>query len=235
MTSMLAGVAAALAVLLAVAPRPRLPAPAATAPRVAGRPRPRRLLLSVLAGVGAGLFLGGTWAFPSGVAVMLIAWWWLGTVEPADVRRARERAVHDLPALVGLLAAGLRSGAAPSTAVRLACQALPGPAADRLDGVAHRLALGADPVGVWRQLEGDDALASLGRGMARAHETGASVVETVDRLATELDDELQAAAEARARSVGVKAALPLGLCLLPSFLLLGIVPLAAGLLRGITS
>ena len=34
----------------------------------------------------------------------------------------------------------------------------------------------------------------------------------------------------RARAVGVRAALPLGLCLLPSFLLLGIVPLVVGML-----
>ncbi|MCW2792983.1 MAG: type secretion system protein, partial [Nocardioides sp.] len=36
--------------------------------------------------------------------------------------------------------------------------------------------------------------------------------------------------EDRARAVGVKAALPLGLCLLPAFVLIGIVPLVAGLL-----
>jgi hypothetical protein len=32
----------------------------------------------------------------------------------------------------------------------------------------------------------------------------------------------------------VKAAVPLGLCLLPSFLLIGIVPVAAGLLQSMT-
>jgi hypothetical protein len=40
-----------------------------------------------------------------------------------------------------------------------------------------------------------------------------------------------AAAEERARSVGVRAALPLGLCLLPAFVLLAVVPIAAGLLE----
>ena len=45
-------------------------------------------------------------------------------------------------------------------------------------------------------------------------------------------DEEQARAEVedRARRVGVRAAVPLGLCLLPSFVVLGIVPLAAALL-----
>ena len=35
-------------------------------------------------------------------------------------------------------------------------------------------------------------------------------------------------AEARARTVGVRAAAPLGLCLLPAFVLVGVVPLVAG-------
>jgi len=34
--------------------------------------------------------------------------------------------------------------------------------------------------------------------------------------------------------VGVKAAVPLGVCLLPSFLLIGVVPLVAGLLRSLS-
>jgi len=40
--------------------------------------------------------------------------------------------------------------------------------------------------------------------------------------------------EERARAVGVKAAVPLGVCLLPSFLLIGVVPLVAGLLRSLS-
>jgi hypothetical protein len=34
--------------------------------------------------------------------------------------------------------------------------------------------------------------------------------------------------ESRARAVGVKAAVPLGVCLLPAFVLVGVVPLVAG-------
>ena len=40
-------------------------------------------------------------------------------------------------------------------------------------------------------------------------------------------------AQDRARAVGVRAAVPLGVCLLPSFLLLGIVPLAVSLATSI--
>ncbi|WP_278257626.1 hypothetical protein [Nocardioides convexus] len=44
----------------------------------------------------------------------------------------------------------------------------------------------------------------------------------------------RAEVEDRARAVGVRAAVPLGLCLLPSFLVLGIVPLAVSLAATIT-
>jgi len=234
MSALLAALAAGLAVLLAGRPRPRLPDPVPVVVTTRDGPRPwRRPLLALLAGFGAALFLGGPLAPVVGVAAAGGCWWWLGTVEPTGVRREREEVRRDLPAVVHLLGAGLRSGAAPGEAVRLACTALPGAAADRLEGVGQRLALGADPGSVWSALTADEALAPLGRCLARAHETGAPVVESVDRLGRELEAEHRLLAESRARAVGVKAALPLGLCLLPSFLLLGIVPLAVGLLSGI--
>ena len=235
MSALVAGLCAAAAVALLHRPRcrpgsRRLPPPAVQPPSAR---HGRRLLLSVLAGVGAGLFLGGPVAPLLALGGAVGAWWLLGRVEPAGVRRAREQAVRDLPHLVHLLAAALRSGAAPGEAVRLACSALPGPAADRLAGVPDRLALGVDPARVWASLADDEALAPLGRTLARAHSSGAPVVSTVARLADELERNARTRVEDRARAVGVRAAVPLGLCLLPSFLLLGIVPLAVGLLAGI--
>jgi pilus assembly protein TadC len=67
--------------------------------------------------------------------------------------------------------------------------------------------------------------------MVRAHRSGTSVVAALGVLADELESRTRQRVEERARSVGVKAALPLGLCLLPSFLLIGIVPMAVSLLR----
>ena len=52
----------------------------------------------------------------------------------------------------------------------------------------------------------------------------------MSRLADDLAAARAAEVEERARAVGVKAALPLGLCLLPAFVLIGIVPLVAALL-----
>jgi hypothetical protein len=52
----------------------------------------------------------------------------------------------------------------------------------------------------------------------------------VERLADELQADQRALVEDRARRVGVLAALPLGVCLLPAFMLLGIVPTVAAML-----
>jgi Flp pilus assembly protein TadB len=235
--SVLAGVAAAVAALLVVPARARL----RTRPesgRTPGLPRGDwmhrwRWLWAGLAGVAAFVFVGGR-AAPAAAAVAgVAAWWFIGRTESPAVRRIRRQVRSDLPHLVDLLAAALRGGATPGAGVRMACAALPGPAADRLGGVTERLELGVDPERVWSSLADDPDLAPLGRALARSHRTGAGVVSTIEQLADELGRSARAHVEERARAVGVRAALPLGLCLLPSFLLLGIVPLVVGMLSGL--
>lgn len=231
----LAAGATALAVVLLLPARPRLragPQPVAQPVAVAGagwmlRYRP---LWCLLAGLAGAVFVGGPVGPVVGAGAAVGTWVVIGRAEPPALRRRRERARADLPHVVGLLASALRSGAATGEAVRLVCTALPGAAADRLAPVSARLALGADPVQVWEQLADDDSLGPLGRALARAQATGAPVVRSVERLADELAAGARAEVEDRARAVGVKAALPLGLCLLPAFVLVGIVPLVAGLL-----
>lgn len=229
----LAGLAAGVAVLLAISPRIRLQSGAE--PRSPGPPeggwmlRWRWLLVS-MAGAGGFLFVGGRAAPVAAAATGIAAWWFITRSESPVQRRSRREIRRDLPHLVDLLAAALRGGATPGSGVRLACRALPGAAAERLSGVTERLELGVDPATVWGSLADDPDLAPLGRALARSHRTGAGVVPTVERLADDLARSAAAHAEERARAVGVRAALPLGLCLLPSFLLLGIVPLVVGML-----
>ncbi len=177
----------------------------------------------------AGLVFGpGRWAPVVGVAAALTVWVLVDRAEPPEARRRRAQAARQLPHLVELLAASLASGAAPEEALSAACAALPGPAADELRGARAALGLGVAPGEVWRELAEHPALAPLGRTLARSQESGAPVVEAVRRLADDLAETTRLDAEDRARAVGVRAALPLGLCLLPAFLLLGIVPLVAG-------
>ena len=180
--------------------------------------------------VAAAAFLGGPLGLVAAPVAAVATWLVIERSEPAAVRRDREVARRDLPHVVGLLADALRSGQSPADALAVVVTALPGPATARLGEVVPRLRLGLDPQAVWADLAADPALGPLGRALARAHRTGAPVVPAVERLADELSRSARAEVEDRARAVGVKAAVPLGLCLLPAFVLIGIVPVVAGLL-----
>lgn len=229
----LPAIATALAVSFALPRRPRLPDPPASptnAEPPAGWMFRLRVLWCGLTAIAGAAFVGGTFGPAVGLVAAVATWVTIGRAEPPHVRRQREGVRRDLPHIVTLFASSLRAGAAPPEAIEVVCDALPGAAADRLRAVGARLALGADPVRVWDSLAGDRELAPLGRTMARAQTTGAPVTRAVERLAEELSRSARADVEERARAVGVKAALPLGLCLLPAFLLLGIAPLVAGLL-----
>lgn len=188
-----------------------------------------RLLWALLAAIAGAVFVGGSVGVVAGAGAGVGTWLFIGRAEPPEARRLRESVRRDLPHVVSLFATALSSGAAPCDAVVMVCAALPGAAADRLSGVAARLSLGVDPVQVWESLGDDRELARLGRTMARAQATGSPVVGSVERLAEELARSARSEVEERARAVGVKAALPLGLCLLPAFILVGIVPVVAGL------
>ncbi|MFD1246273.1 type II secretion system F family protein [Nocardioides ginsengisoli] len=236
---LVAGLVAGGAYLAAATP-PRLPSSAAAATTVApdlapapeaaeGLLRRARPLWSLLAGAGAAVFLAGPLAGPAGLTAATFVWVLAGEIEPAAVRRRRIEVRRDLPHVVTLLAAALHAGLAPAAAIEHVSRALPGAASYRLAPVAARLQLGGDPVAIWTGLAADPDLAPLGRTLARAHRTGAPIVAAVERLATDLAAHARAEVEARARAVGVRAAVPLGLCLLPSFLLLGVVPLAVAL------
>lgn len=233
--SLLAAIAAGLAAALFPSPRVVLrgPPPVEVPGDDADWMRRYRLLLSALAGAAALTAVGGV---PGLLAAPLAAgacWRAISRSEPAAVRRERDALRRELPHLARLLAAALAAGAAPAEAARAVADALPGPGGARLAHASARLRLGADPVAVWRGLADEQALAPLARAFARGQASGASVVASVERLGDELARSARAEAEDRARRVGVKAAIPLGVCLLPAFLLVGIVPLVGGLLSSL--
>ena len=198
------------------------------APRAVSRPSPRPVAV-VGVGAAAWLFVGGPTGPAAALAAAAAAWWVLARAEAPSRRREREEVQRTLPHLIDLFASTLRAGAEPVAGLAQVCAALPGPAADRLASVVEHARWGASGIEAWRTVLADDELAPLGRAMVRSLTSGASVVRTVERLADELARESMARAEDAARRVGVAAALPLGVCLLPAFLLLGVVPTVASL------
>lgn len=197
--------------------------------------RPRPVLLAGAAGL-ATLVLAGVLAGPVvGLAAALAAVS-VGLVRyrsaPAG-RRASGRVRADLPAGADLFAACLLAGSTPQTAVGAVAEALDGPLADCFSRVHSLLELGADPVDAWaRAADTEPELAPLAAAVANGAETGRPLADTVTSLATRLRGRARARAKARVRRAGVLVTAPLGLCFLPAFVLVGVVPVVIGLADG---
>lgn len=188
-----------------------------------------RAVASLVAGCAVALFVGLPWGAPVGVLAVVLGYLALARFEPVQVRRRRERLVADFPVAVDLLAACLRAGSTPTAAAAAVSKAVGGPIGEALHGVVSLSRLGGDPVESWSVLDRDAPLAPLARAVGRAMSSGAPVVTALEHVAVDARRQRQAVAEEAARKVGVRAAAPLGLCFLPAFVLLGVVPVAAGI------
>ena len=127
-----------------------------------------------------------------------------------------------------LAAAALRAGRPlPEALSRAAPVASPG-TADLLDRVAGLLRLGADPAAAWAAVPPDGPLSAVAAAATRSAASGVRVAIAFERAAAQLRADLAAAAAVRAQRAGVFAMAPLGLCFLPSFVCLGVVPVVVG-------
>ncbi|MDV8002250.1 type II secretion system F family protein [Rhodococcus sp. IEGM 1408] len=101
-----------------------------------------------------------------------------------------------------------------------------------LRAAAARVRLGATPAEAWRDVPGAGRLAPVAPVLARATDGGGSVRSALDHAARRLRSDADAAATARAERAAVLVAGPLGLCFLPAFVCLGVVPVVVGLAGG---
>jgi pilus assembly protein TadC len=130
-----------------------------------------------------------------------------------------------------VLTACLRSGMAVSTAASATAPSAPADLARLLSRAADLLALGAEPASAWTSPGGPvgknaEALLRLAR---RSASSGTALAQGVAELADQSRHEAADAASAAAERASVLIAGPLGLCYLPAFVSLGIIPVVAGL------
>ncbi|WP_446226205.1 type II secretion system F family protein [Nocardia sp. IBHARD005] len=135
-----------------------------------------------------------------------------------------------------LLAACLRAGLPMAAAARASAPTAPPVLQAALLRAADLLVLGADPATAWERAAADavgsvgaDEVESLARMARRSARSGASLAAAVGELATQRREAVEDAAVARAERAGVLIGGPLGLCFLPAFVCLGIVPVVIGL------
>lgn len=146
-----------------------------------------------------------------------------------DARAGRAPPRRELALCLDLVAAALRGGQPLPAALALAAPAASEPTATELTRVARLLRLGADPVEAWRGIADDDVLAPVAQAACRSADSGIRLAHGLERVGEDIRAAVRAAAEARAQRAGILAMAPLGLCFLPAFVCLGVVPVVVGI------
>jgi pilus assembly protein TadC len=180
------------------------------------------LVILVLMGNAAALMV----AIPAWVFV----YWGLGRLETNGAAGRRSQLVADLPAALDLLSACVVAGMPLRTATAAVAAAVGGVLGDRLGTVVSHAAAGFGDGDAWAALGSDEVIGPVARDLARAADAGTSVAGMLARHAESARAAAQAAAIARAKAVGVRTIVPVSVCYLPAFFLVGVVPVIAGIL-----
>ncbi|MDR1851964.1 MAG: type II secretion system F family protein [Propionibacteriaceae bacterium] len=209
-------------------------------------------LLSVLCGA---LGLACVLALPRG---LVPAWkmpsWWNEEPEflPSKKRdQVKDALVQELPQFCELLAVSLAAGLPLSGAAQAVCEvttsdhsadnhtrrrrkaSVEGELSARIKKVCAEVALGASEIEAWSSLESEPVLVPFAGQLTHALRTGAGLDKALRELVGKTRQDAFSALEVKARAVSVKSSLPLSLCFLPAFFLLGVVPIIASVFAGI--
>lgn len=173
---------------------------------------------------GGVVALGGWVLLPILVVAATVG---LGWLEPVGARRQQQRLVQDLPQALELLSACLAAGMPLRRATRSVAACFDGPVADGLGGVLVLVDLGVSDVEAWRTLRAHPQWGPAAIDLARSVESGTMMVEVLVHHARDARTRRRADLEVRAKAVGVRSVLPLMICFLPAFMLVGVVPTVA--------
>jgi hypothetical protein len=197
-----------------------------------------RRWLPVAGGVCVGwVVIGGLPGLALGLAAGTGVWQWLRRTRKADGPSTEAfdagEAARQLPLAADLLAACIAAGASPVVAAKAVGEALGGPVGERLARGAAEARLGGEPADAWRALAAIPRAGPLARLLERADQTGVPAAAPVARLAAEARADWGRAATERARRAAVMVTAPVGLCFLPAFIAVGVLPVVIGLADGL--
>ncbi|WP_030668072.1 type II secretion system F family protein [Streptomyces cellulosae] len=184
-------------------------------------------LVGGVAGAVVGLVVGaGLW--PWRLRQTSAAGGGIGTGSDVGSREA----ARQLPLAADLLAACIAAGAGPVIAAQAVGEALGGPVGEALARGAAEVRLGGEPGAAWRRLAATPGAGALARLLERADVSGLPAAAPVARLAADARADWTRTATARARRAGVLITAPVGLCFLPAFITVGVLPVVIGLAGG---
>lgn len=201
------------------------------APVTGGR---TRWVVSAAAGLSAVLLAPSIWTLVGAPVLGAAVWFWLGRMDNGDVTRRRQRLAEQLPEVLGLLVSALSAGSPTRVAVAEVAAVSPSESRAVLEGVVSHIRVGRSEQEAWEEVAADPVLAPVwgrpARDLARNARSGAAVVEVLRVHASEALAEHRSQIEKHAKTVGIRSVLPLMTCFLPAFVLVGVVPIIAGLI-----
>jgi len=226
---LLAGLCAGLAMAALATSTPdarrRLRSVAALPVEPTSRPSPRgpvAVAVVVVAALGGGATFGllGLLAGTTMAAAALI-------LRPRATPTATDPA--ELAMAVDLLAGCVAAGASVADGLDAVTIAA-GPAlAAHCRSVASALRAGTPVAEAWAPWLVDPVRSPIARSMIRSGASGAAIADELQRAAERLRARRRARAQQQVRRASVWLVLPLGLCFLPAFVLVAVVPLVIGL------
>ncbi|WP_072042112.1 type II secretion system F family protein [Nigerium massiliense] len=144
--------------------------------------------------------------------------------------RRRDRALRgDVAEVCELLAVCLEAGRPTRGAARTVAEAMEGPTRDVLLAVLHQVDLGVAEPQAWASLGEAAGYRTIARDISRSVGSGVGLSVLLRQHAREARRGAEALALVEARKAGVRSIVPLVVCFLPAFFLLGVAPIFGGL------
>ncbi len=189
----------------------------------------RRPLLAVGAGLSVLIVVNGITGVLMGAALAVGLHRWMAQQGSRDDRTRLARRALALPVALDVLAACFTVGASQHQSLDAVATSVGGSLGDDLRVVSRALRVGADASEAWGLIDAPD-LVALGAILSRAEVSGAPVTPLLALLADQQRQRARGVAMDGARALGVRVTGPLGLCFLPAFILIAVVPLVVSLL-----
>lgn len=163
--------------------------------------------------------------------------WWLvvvlagGAVAGGRMRTVEAPASDEIPLAADLMAACLAAGSSLVDALSAALAATGPWLSARGEPVVAALRSGANAAEAWSDWLSDDWLAPVARTCVRTAGSGAATAAELTRVAARMRAARRTQSHQRVARAAVWVVLPLGVCFLPAFVVVGVVPLVISLLQ----
>lgn len=171
--------------------------------------------------------MAGLWAVAAAVGSVGAMWLWRW--KPVRITPGRASCSCDvpLPLVLEMLSVAIRQGTSISRALIVVGEITSGDFGDGLRLVGERLDAGCSWDESWLTGDDDDVahdLAVVRDAFAASWSNGSSPVNRLEAAIEQLDWDERARIEQSAAKLSVRLLLPTGLCMLPAFVAIGVIP-----------